>query len=284
MSWQPALVLWALVFAPTAFPQTIQPELTLVTLNLAHGRGTNFSQLLISNDRFLPNIETIGAKLVPLNPDIVALQEADAASAWSGNFNHVEKLALDLGLPNIVHGLHVNTWGVKYGTALITRLSLSNQRVHNFASSWPTPAKGFTLATVVWQPSSEHAPKEVNVISLHLDFSRQSVRYSQLNELVSRLGEAKKPIITMGDFNSEEAALHYLHKQLKQNGIELTAFDASSKLLNTYGERRLDWILISDEMTFSHYQVLDERLSDHRAVLAKIRWQKSPALIKGTSE
>ena len=272
------LLVWV-VLAPSVFAQGRQPELTLITLNLAHGRGTHLSQLLLSKSEFLPNIESVSAELSLLQPDIVALQEADAASKWSGNFNHVEKLASDLGLPNIAHGLNVNNWAAKYGTAIMTNLPLSMPVTHNFASSWPTPPKGFTKVTLAWQQAIDQPPVEINVVSLHLDFSRQAVRYSQINELVALLSEEKKPLIIMGDFNNEDIARDYLPKQLKAIDIELLAYDSHSKVLGSYGERRLDWILISNEMAFESYHVLDRALSDHHAVVAKIRWQEMPALI-----
>lgn len=246
------------------------PELTLVSLNLAHGRGTAFSQLLIGKDRFGENLKTVADALSPLKPDLLALQEADAASRWSGNFDHVSYLADQLGLDERAHSLHINNWAVSYGTALLSRLPIAEQIHHAFAGSFPTPNKGFTLARIDWQPSPAQPVQAIDVVSLHLDFSRQSVRLAQIAELIDVLAEREAALIVMGDFNDARLAAELLPAAIAKRDRGLSSHPQASNL-PTYKSKVLDWILVSDELEFSSYQVLETPLSDHRAVVARVR-------------
>lgn len=245
-------------------------ELTLISLNLAHGRGTAFSQLFVGRDNFARNLKRIGASLAPFEPDLVALQEADAPSRWSGNFNHVEFLAQQLGLAHIAHSRHIDNWAVSYGTALLSRLPIDETQHHGFAGSFPTPNKGFTLIRTHWQPDPAKPPLVLDVVSLHLDFSRQSVRLEQIDELLSVLAERHNPVIIMGDFNDHRLASELLPTAAAERGLTLHTHPQAGAH-PTYDDAVLDWILLSPELEFVSYQVLDAQLSDHRAVIARVR-------------
>ena len=64
-------------------------KLKVMTFNMAHGRGDSFHQLLQSTDTTLDNLDAISVMLNREQPDVIALQEADGPSFWSGNFNHL---------------------------------------------------------------------------------------------------------------------------------------------------------------------------------------------------
>lgn len=55
-----------------------QPGLRVMTLNVAHGRGTGFHQLLQHPDETRKNLDKIVTLLKDTAPDIIALQEADS--------------------------------------------------------------------------------------------------------------------------------------------------------------------------------------------------------------
>ena len=67
--------------------------LSVMTVNLAHGRGNGFHQLFQDGDRARENLDAVGVLIDRERPQIVALQEADAPSGWSGAFDHVGYLA-----------------------------------------------------------------------------------------------------------------------------------------------------------------------------------------------
>jgi endonuclease/exonuclease/phosphatase family metal-dependent hydrolase len=114
-------------------------------------------------------------------------------------------------------------------------------------------------------------PKLVKFVSIHLDFSRRSVRRSQIDEMVTVLSRIDGSMVLMGDFNTdwqtEDSSLKYLAEQM-----ELSVFEPHADGLSTYGDKgaRLDWILISPELEFSMYAVFPDVVSDHYAVAAEI--------------
>ena len=87
-----------------------KPTLTLVTLNLAHGRKNRLNQLLVSSDTIRENLHTIADLIRERNADVVALQEADGPSFWSGNFDHVGYRAEASEYPVSVRSDHAESW------------------------------------------------------------------------------------------------------------------------------------------------------------------------------
>jgi endonuclease/exonuclease/phosphatase family metal-dependent hydrolase len=41
----------------------------------------------------------------------------------------------------------------------------------------------------------------------------------------------------------------------------------------TYNSKRLDWILVSSDLEFVDYHVVNDELSDHRLVVTTLRWK-----------
>jgi endonuclease/exonuclease/phosphatase family metal-dependent hydrolase len=109
---------------------------------------------------------------------------------------------------------------------------------------------------------------------VHLDFSRQSVREKQINEMLAILSARMNPTIILGDFNSECLAEASGIKELVTKSRFVT-YEAEGNNHNTYKNKRLDWILISKDMEFVSYQVLPDTLSDHAMVVADIRFKQS---------
>ena len=112
----------------------------------------------------------------------------------------------------------------------------------------------------------------MDLVSVHLDFSRSAVRAKQVAEMIDLLSQRPNPLILMGDFNSdwfsEDSALRMLAA-----GLELRAYRPEATDLGSYPRsgRRLDWILISEPLAFSAYRTLELGLSDHHAVFAELR-------------
>jgi len=112
---------------------------------------------------------------------------------------------------------------------------------------------------------------------VHLDFSRRSVRRSQIDEMTGVLSAIEGPMVLMGDFNTdwqtEDSSLKYLAEHL-----DLTVFEPHADGLSTYGDKgaRLDWILISPELKFMKYAVYPDIVSDHYAVAAEIVLKDQP--------
>lgn len=273
--------------APATGRTVIQPRspdmaftgdtLKVLSLNVAHGRKDGMNQLLLSANTIRKNLGDIAAFLARTGADVVALQEADAASHWSGNFDHVALLAEQAGYPVFSHTPHASSWLFSYGTAILSQAAFTETINYTFEPSPPTMNKGFTLAQIVWQADDGNSLLvPVDVISVHLDFSRQEVRESQIQEISQALGDRDNPVIVLGDFNSDWLADELVVRSLA-NDNKLKGYRPEDNSLGTYksGEnsKRLDWILISDPLDFVRYEVLPDVLSDHKAVFAEIALQ-----------
>lgn len=242
------------------------PLLKIMTLNLAHGRKDGFHQILQRKTTIAGHLNDIATVLQREQPTVVAFQEADGPSWWSGNFNHVHYLADHANYAYSVQGEHVKGLGLSYGTALLSKLPLKDAVSLTFTYTPPTPAKGFLVSTL-------DTGININLVSVHLDFARSSVRRQQIEEMIQHLKPRGKPLIIMGDFNCEwtsETTLPFLAEQLN-----LHAYQPTATPLNTFPQStkatRIDWILISAELEFVTYQVVEDVLSDHLGTVATLK-------------
>jgi endonuclease/exonuclease/phosphatase family metal-dependent hydrolase len=247
-------------------------SIRVVTLNAAHGRKDGRNQMFLKGETIRSNLAELAGLLDRAGADVIALQEADAASSWSGKFNHVEFLADNTMYGCSFHGVHASNRMYDFGTALLSQRPFQGSFAHSFQPSRPTTTKGFSLAALEWNPGrSLPEPLLLKFVSVHLDFSRRSVRRSQIDEMVAVLSGIDGPMVLMGDFNTdwqtEDSSLKYLAEQL-----DLSVFEPHAQGLSTYGNKgaRLDWILVSAELEFISYAVFPEVVSDHYAVAAEI--------------
>lgn len=255
--------------------QVFTGTLKVMTLNVAHGRKDGFNQLFQSEQRIRNNLAEIAAILKQTGADIVALQEADGPSRWSGNFDHVAQLAEQAGYPWYSRAGHAQSWLFDYGTALLAQGEITKMLSHTFPPSPPTLSKGFLVGQIAWQPNeSMEAPVLVDVVSVHLDFSRNSVRQQQIAEMTQILADRKNPMIIFGDFNSDwfndASVVHELARRCRLHVYKPWADD-----LGTYNSngRRLDWILLSHDLEFKNYTVLPHIVSDHYAVVTEVAFR-----------
>ncbi len=172
--------------------------LKVITLNLAHGRKDAWHQALLKRATIQANLDEVVRILQHEQPDVVALQEADAPSLWSGRFHHVAYLSEKTGIPYFVLGEHVRRMRLAYGTALVSRHHLQDATSYRFSPSPPTPLKGMVVGTIQWPGKDDVL---LDLVSVHLDFSRKSVRRRQAREIIDRLAGRSRPLVLMGDFN-----------------------------------------------------------------------------------
>jgi len=247
-------------------------RIRVLTLNLAHGRKTGFSQALQRRTTIRSNLDAVAALLRAWQPDVVALQEADGPSLWSGRFNHVEYLAQETELQHFFRGDHVRMLQLSYGTAVMSSHPIVETHSYRFAPSPPMPPKGFVLSSV-HSTQADGRELVVDVVSIHLDFARRNVRLRQCEEMVEMLEQRQRPLIIMGDFNCEWSSSEQTLRRLA-NKLNLHTFQPDDGSLVTFPttRKRIDWILCSRGFQFVHHEVLEDQLSDHRAVTAEVEW------------
>ena len=250
--------------------------LRLMSLNIAHARRKAQHQSLLKDSTIRRNLELIAGVLEREQPHIVALQEADGPSFWSGGFDHVAALAGLAGFPHAFRGEHnrevLSRLDLSYGTALLSQLPLEATHSQAFLQNW-RDTKGFVAATVAPEML---AGEPVDVVSIHLDFLAERVRRRQVEQLVERFRGHDGHLVVMGDFNcawsERRRSLDLLLHELKLRPCRESAsatYPAWRPLV------RLDWILVSEGLEFSAYQTLDDRVSDHLGVLAEVHRRQS---------
>ena len=155
---------------------------------------------------------------------------------------------------------------VRYGTALISRYALHDPLSVTFPPTPPTFSKGFVVARL----DHPRWPDGLDIVSIHLDFARSRVRGAQIDRLIEVLRERRRPVLIMGDFNMTWKAGNDL--QRLADTLALESFEPEARLITfpTTGAR-LDWILVPRELAIEEYRVLDDVVSDHRGVVARLR-------------
>lgn len=247
----------------------VEPTLTVMTANIAHGRGTSRHQMFLSKAAIVGNLDDVATVFKRERPDVIALQEADGPSIWSGRFHHVKYLARNAGYRHGLRGKNVDGLGLTYGPAILSRRPLFEPSSVTFAPSPPTMSKGFVSARVTW-PGRKSV--KVTIVSVHLDFARAKVRSRQIARMRAELATVNRPLIVVGDFNCEwndqESSLRTLVQELG-----LYCYRPEAKGLATFpdSDQRIDWILISDDLAFEKYKTLGDSVSDHRFVIATVR-------------
>jgi endonuclease/exonuclease/phosphatase family metal-dependent hydrolase len=249
----------------------VSGSLRVLTLNMAHGRKDALNQMLLSREDVERNLAEVAALLRDAGADVVALQEADGPSRWSGGFDHVAALAGQANYPWQSRASHAKTWFFDYGTALLSRVPFIDSLGHAFRPSPPSMTKGLTLGQLAWRPDREAGLIYVDIVSVHLDFSRVSVRKQQVAEMAAVLSARTGPMIVLGDLNSDWSSDDSVVTELAHS-CGMQVYQPLAEDMGTYPSsgRRLDWVLITDDLEFLHHEVLPHMVSDHHAVVADI--------------
>ncbi len=255
-------------------PESGERPLRVASLNLAHGRADGFHQLFTSTSATRANLERAGALLAAEAPDVVAFQEADGPSVWSGRFDHVGHVVAASGMPRYIRAEHVGGLGLSYGTALATRGPMEEPLSIGFDPTWPTFNKGFVVAAMPWPGSGDDGsePLVIDVASVHLDFASARARREQIEKMLATLAEREeRPRILIGDFNAVWSAEDDVARALVEKHGFTTWEPENEKLVTfpSFGER-LDWVFVSKGLRIVEHRVLDETVSDHRAIVAEI--------------
>jgi endonuclease/exonuclease/phosphatase family metal-dependent hydrolase len=237
----------------------------------------------------LRNLEEIASLLRESQADVVALQEADGPSAWSGNFDHVETLKQLCEHNACYRGVHndfnLGRAALASGTALISRFPMRGTRSLRFGTSW-RDTKGFVLATL---PVPAWGDAELDVVSLHLEPFNPVLRREQVRQMAEALGpkegRRQRPLVVLGDFNCTWSGDARELRPLARD-LGLRAYQPHRRA-PTYPSRRpwrrLDWILVSSELEFASYRTLPNPVSDHLGVMADLV-QREAAQSRGAAE
>lgn len=235
--------------------KTPQQTLRLVSYNIKHGRGMDGKVDLARTARVLSG----------LKPDLVALQEVDKKCIRSGRVD----IAADLGRRLKMHhcfGKFMDYQGGEYGMAVLSRFPILRMVRHELpAGAEPRCA----LAVAVKCPQSA---KPVTFVCIHNDWTKESLRVSQVSALLKALKSTKTPVVLAGDFNGErtDASLRMLAK-------------AGWLILEKHGGGKKTWPSVKPKVEIDFFAlrgfkniaatcrvVAEAEASDHRPVYGEI--------------
>ncbi len=257
-------------------------RLTLVTFNIAHGRGLSLYQGFHTAKGITANLQKIGRLLAESHADIVALQEVDEDSHWNQHINLLESLRKEAGFPHAFLGVNNRRWGRKplaYGNAILSRHPVRQWKNNPFGTAM-LGEKGFIYAEV---EASGHA---LPLINLHLDYRSRERRLAQIEKVIKFLREHdhpncadRRPLcpIICGDFNTHsrrvgDAVRHLFTALLAHGEYEIWPHPHEKTFPAHLPSRGLDFILLPKPYRVRRCEVLKAYLSDHCPVLLELEY------------
>ncbi len=253
-------------------------RLRLVTFNIAHGRGLNPLQGLVSQRKLRLNLRRIARLLDALAPDVVALQEIDERSRWAGNFDHLDYLRVHTRFAHSVFGINNRRTGLlnlSYGNAVLSRHPIRASETVVFGQR-RMGEKGFLYVEL------DVAGRCVPLVNLHLHHRSRAQRLVQLERLTAWLREKHKlhaklwsmPPIICGDFNNAHTRLDATAALLKHLSI-YGDYTLHPQLGRTFPSplpaRTLDYIFLPPDCTRVKCEIVRSVASDHRPVLVEFQ-------------
>ena len=268
-----------------------QDLLTIVTYNIAHGRGPELTQDNWNKNQIeqQERLTQIGNRIREAQADIVVLNEVDFDCNWSHRENQAHWIAKAAGLkyviqqPNVDASLPFFRW--KFGNAILSRFPTTGGQLVDLPPM--SPIEDFfagnhdAVLTEVKLSDSE----TIRVVGVHLEV-RDEARRTACGPRLSRLLESKTPTIFAGDFNTSPGKLHtttrprkstVLDRLLDGAAVQTLPVDSLAKTDMTFPSKNpdcsIDWILVPKSWTIVEKQVHAYSLSDHCMVVMRIQRQ-----------
>lgn len=260
---------------PENAPVSIQ-RLRLVSFNIAHGRGLAPIQGLTSSRKLRSNLRRIAGLLGELGADIVALQEIDECSVWSGSFDHLDYIRAHAGFPHAAFGINNRRSGLvslSYGNAILSRMPIAETETIAFGKR-RVGEKGFLFAEI------DVGGRIMPLVNLHLHFSSRRKRLLQLDLLVAWLRAKERerggawalPPIVCGDFNTPDKggdATASLLSHLCDYGDYCLHPLMGRTFPSPLPRRALDFVFVPPGCRAVRSEVVRSFLSDHRPVMVE---------------
>ncbi|MDD3180170.1 MAG: endonuclease/exonuclease/phosphatase family protein [Opitutaceae bacterium] len=254
-------------------------RLRLLTFNIAHARGLSLHQGLRVPAQFRHQLLKIARLIVRVEADIVALQEIDENSRWSGSFDHLQFLRDHTGLPHSIHGVNnrlAGSYHLNYGNGILSRWPFVHSENVPFGQK-RIGGKGFLFVEI------NHPQGRLPLLDLHLDHRSRPHRLRQAQRLMRFLDEVRgrraahwrMPPILCGDLNNPAhwpdataVLLGYLEERhdymlLPKSGHGSRTFPSP------WPQRSLDFVFLPATGGAVHTEVVRSMLSDHRPVLVE---------------
>ncbi|MBX6767980.1 MAG: endonuclease/exonuclease/phosphatase family protein, partial [Actinomadura rubrobrunea] len=192
--------------------------------------------------------------------DVVLLQEAGRGSLQSGTTDVAVWLARRLGMTLV--------WGPaadgQFGNAILTSLPVRSSGTGRMAKGDWSQIRGYVWARLGVGDTT------VDVWSTHLEggADEDAERVREAATLLRAWGGAPRTIIG-GDFNSGPGS-PAIRRMLDGTELRSAAFGGDLSPTTAGGER-FDWVFGTDDLTFTDYEVIRSRASDHYPIAVTVR-------------
>jgi endonuclease/exonuclease/phosphatase family metal-dependent hydrolase len=238
----------------------------LYNIRYATGTGPAFhlplpgAGYLRSNPRVLDRITHY---LKSLDPDLVGLIEVDTGSVRSGLVNQAVQIAESLG--------HYSTYQCKYGAASLNQLlPIVRKQGNAFLAAPRVEGERFHyFDTGIKRLIIELELEDVAIFLVHLSLKFRH-RHDQLRRLHELVKRSRKPVIVAGDFNTFWGE-HEIYLFTEASGLK----SANRLGLPSYPSRaprkELDFVLHTQNIEITQFDVPDVRFSDHRPLICDFR-------------
>jgi endonuclease/exonuclease/phosphatase family metal-dependent hydrolase len=250
----------------------------LLTFNIAHARGAlPVHQGLRSEARIRANLLKIARLIHRLEADIVALQEIDENSRWSGSFDHLAFLREHSGLPHAAFGINNRRTGryhLNYGNAILSRFPIVHVETVPFGPG-RIGEKGFVFVEV-----DLGRRRRLPLCNIHMHHRSRLQRLRQVSRLMHFLDEQRKhraahwctPPLVCGDFNNPShkpdataTLLGYFEQSCNYSLLPKTGRTFPS----LWPARTLDYVFLPEQCHEPKAEIVRSLLSDHRPVLVE---------------
>ena len=256
--------------------QVLHKRITMVTFNIAHGRGLSLYQGFKTERKIRRNLIKISELLLNEGADIVALQEVDVDSHWNRNLNLLEIIRKHAEFQFADIGIHNRREGPKplsYGNAVLSRYPFHNFECNPFGNN-TIGEKGFLYVEL---NIGEHV---LPLINLHLDFRSRQRRIVQVDRIIDYIVEKNsshdcktiKPIIC-GDFNSGSKKYGDAVETLFSHVCSHGDYNMYPENARTFPAQLptacIDFVMLPAEYRLLRCDVVKSYASDHRPVVVE---------------
>lgn len=232
--------------------------------NIAYGTGcpgAEFKRVFTSH-RYIRSgrqqIDRIAEFARDYQVDLLGLVEADLGSFRTGGRCQVQYLAKKLDMKAAS--------AVKYSIdSLANRVPIIRHQANALLSANPGVIRTHYMTAGFKRMALEVEFREFNVVLVHLALSRQ-VRIQQLDDLARLLADRKR-LIVGGDFNTFAG-----EKEIARFKRRLRLHNPNIRKESTYPAwrplKQLDYLLFSENIVVTDFQVGELQASDHLPILA----------------
>ena len=194
------------------------------------------------------------------DPDIVGLLEIDTGSIRTGMVNQAESVARSLG--------HYSSYQckIRQRPRSTSWCRSCASRASAFWQRRACTASAYTISTFRHQaPDHRTGARAGRSVpgALVAEIPPPPVPAPLLHELVEK---STKPLIVAGDFNTFWGE-HEIYLFMRASGLRSANANSSPSFPSRSPRKELDFILYSDGIRVTHFEVADVRLSDHRPLI-----------------